>query len=150
MSFHSSIITPGNGTATRRKRASLLPSLVFPFFLFFVTGCGGPALTQIREKMIHGPSRVQIAGIPVFTQKEYQCGPAALAMALTWSGVPTVPAALVSEVYSPALKGSLQPALVGAARRSGRLAYPISGTEPLLKEVAAGHPVIVLQNLGLS
>jgi hypothetical protein len=48
------------------------------------------------------------------------------------------------------LKGSLQPAMIGAARRHGRVAYVISSPEELLAEVAAGHPVIVLQNLGLS
>jgi hypothetical protein len=40
--------------------------------------------------------------------------------------------------------------MIGAARRHGRVAYVISRPEELLAEVAAGHPVIVLQNLGLS
>jgi tetratricopeptide (TPR) repeat protein len=40
--------------------------------------------------------------------------------------------------------------MVAAARRHGRVAYPISGASALLNEIAAGHPVIVLQNLGLS
>ncbi len=40
--------------------------------------------------------------------------------------------------------------MIGAARRHGRVAYVISSPEELLVEVAAGNPVIVLQNLGLS
>jgi len=40
--------------------------------------------------------------------------------------------------------------MIGAARRHGRLAYVISSPEELLREVAAGHPVVVLQNLGLA
>jgi tetratricopeptide (TPR) repeat protein len=40
--------------------------------------------------------------------------------------------------------------MIAAARRHGRVAYPISGADALLKEITAGHPVIVLQNLGLS
>jgi tetratricopeptide (TPR) repeat protein len=40
--------------------------------------------------------------------------------------------------------------MIGATRRHGRVAYVISSPEELLAEVAAGHPVIVLQNLGLS
>jgi hypothetical protein len=40
--------------------------------------------------------------------------------------------------------------MIAAARRHGRIAYPISGANALLNEIAAGHPVIVLQNLGLS
>jgi tetratricopeptide (TPR) repeat protein len=40
--------------------------------------------------------------------------------------------------------------MIGAARRHGRLAYLIAGSDSMFEEVAAGHPVIVLQNLGLS
>jgi hypothetical protein len=40
--------------------------------------------------------------------------------------------------------------MIGAARRYGRVAYVVSSPGELLGEVAAGHPVIVLQNLGLS
>ena len=40
--------------------------------------------------------------------------------------------------------------MIAAARRQARLAYLISSPQELLQEVAAGHPVIVLQNLGLS
>jgi tetratricopeptide (TPR) repeat protein len=40
--------------------------------------------------------------------------------------------------------------MIAAARRLGRIAYVITGADALLREVAAGHPVIVLQNLGLS
>jgi hypothetical protein len=71
-------------------------------------------------------------------------------MVLNWTGVQIEPETLVPEVYTPSRKGSLQPALVAGARRHGQIAYPISGFEILFKEVAAGHPVIVLLNLGLS
>jgi hypothetical protein len=71
-------------------------------------------------------------------------------MTLAWSGVLTDPGKLAGAVYTPSLKGSLQPAMIGAARRHGRVAYVISSPEELLTEVASGHPVIVLQNLGLS
>jgi tetratricopeptide repeat protein len=71
-------------------------------------------------------------------------------MTLVWSGVHTDPDKISSVVYTPSLKGSLQPAMIGATRRHGRLAYLITSPGELLQEVAAGHPVIVLQNLGLS
>jgi tetratricopeptide (TPR) repeat protein len=41
-------------------------------------------------------------------------------------------------------------AMVGATRRQGRVAYTIHGLDSIWPEIAAGHPVIVLQNLGLS
>lgn len=94
-------------------------------------------------------SKVEIAAVPFFAQKKYHCGPAALAMALQWSGVETVPDQLVSAVYTPGRKGSFQSEMITAARRRGRLAYPIQGMECLLREVGAKRPVIVLQNLGI-
>jgi hypothetical protein len=71
-------------------------------------------------------------------------------MALTWSGIQANPETITPEVFTPSRKGSLQSAMIGAARRHGRLAYLITGPDSMFKEVAAGHPVIVLQNLGLS
>ncbi len=71
-------------------------------------------------------------------------------MTLVWSGVSTNPDQLTPIVYTPSIKGSLQPAMIAATRRQARLAYVISSPQEMLQEVAAGHPVIVLQNLGLS
>jgi tetratricopeptide (TPR) repeat protein len=70
-------------------------------------------------------------------------------MVLGWNGLEATPQGLKKELYTPGRQGTLQPALKAAARRRGRLAYEISGLGALLREVAAGHPVIVLQNLGL-
>jgi ABC-type bacteriocin/lantibiotic exporter with double-glycine peptidase domain len=96
------------------------------------------------------PPYHELSAVPFFPQEAYQCGPASLAMALAWSGLEIDPVELAPQVYTPSLKGSLQPAMITAARRHGRVAYPVSGANALLKEIAAGHPVIVLQNLGLS
>jgi hypothetical protein len=71
-------------------------------------------------------------------------------MALTYSDLPVTPDALQSQVYTPSRKGSLQIAMIGATRRRGGIAYPIRGLNSIWPEIAAGHPVIVLQNLGLS
>jgi tetratricopeptide (TPR) repeat protein len=71
-------------------------------------------------------------------------------MALQWSGLEVTPDSLADEVYTPSRKGSLQMAMIGGARRNGRIAYVISHFDTLFLELAAGHPVIILQNLGLS
>ena len=71
-------------------------------------------------------------------------------MALNWSGLPVSPEDLTDEVFTPARKGSLQTALISSARRHGRIAYISIGMDVIFSEVAAGHPVIILQNLGLS
>jgi hypothetical protein len=97
-----------------------------------------------------GAPLARVADVPFYPQDEYQCGPAALAMALTWSGLPVLPEELTASVYTPARKGSLQPDMITAARRRGRMAYPIHGADRLAAEVGASIPVVVLQNLGLS
>ena len=118
--------------------------------LLIVNGCATSPIKKGYRTSGDVPPRYAINRVPFFPQEAYQCGPASLAMALGWSGLDIHPDTLTPQVYTPSLKGSLQPALIAAARRQGRLAYPIAGPEALLKEVAAGHPVIVLQNLGLS
>ena len=115
-----------------------------------IWGCAGTLPRQWSLPFNGIPERHRISSVPFFPQTEYQCGPASLAMTLVWSGVSTDPEQLAGSVYTPSLKGSLQPAMIGAARRHGRVAYVISSPEELLTEVAAGYPVIVLQNLGLS
>jgi hypothetical protein len=121
------------------------------FSIALLAGCMNLQTQQALQKIKQsGSNRVELEAVRFYPQKAFQCGPAALATALEWSGLPIDPEALVSEVYTPSRKGSLQTALVGAVRRHGRIAYPISGMDAMLKEVTAGHPVIVLQNLGLS
>jgi len=115
-----------------------------------LSGCAGLQRGDWPQGLAGIPAQHEIASVPFFPQEEYQCGPAALAMVLAWSGLAVEPADLTEKVYTASLKGSLQPAMIAGARRYGRLAYVISGTESLIREIAAGHPVIVLQNLGLS
>jgi len=125
----------------------MIAGLLFLALAIFLSGCG--LLTSARLPQVPGTAdKAMVAGVPFFAQEELQCGPAALAMVLNWSGIGVQPADLSPEVYSPGLKGSLQSALLGAARRHGRVAYPITGSEAMLAEISAGNPVIVLVNLG--
>jgi tetratricopeptide (TPR) repeat protein len=111
--------------------------------LLILTGCA----TARPEAATSGPAALSI-GVPFYPQEDYQCGPAALAMTLGWSGHHIEPADLVREVFTAGRNGSLQPDLVAATRRHDRIAYVIGGRDELLAELAAGNPVIVLQNLG--
>ena len=96
------------------------------------------------------PAQVELSQVPFFPQKQYQCGPAALATVLQSAGAAASPDELVSEVYLPGRKGSLQVELVAAARTRDRLVYPVRQDLPaLLRQVAAGTPVLVMQNLGI-
>lgn len=96
------------------------------------------------------PAKHEIPAVPFYPQDAYQCGPAALATSLTHAGVPANPDDLVGDVYLPARQGSLQIEMIAAARRRGALAYVLEPEfSTLLREVAAGNPVLVLQNLGI-
>jgi hypothetical protein len=93
---------------------------------------------------------VELTGVPFFAQAEYQCGPAALATLLASAGAAVTADQLVPEVYVDGLHGSLQAELLAATRRHGLIPYVLlPGSEAMLAEIAAGRPVLVLQNLGL-
>ncbi|HEV8096686.1 MAG TPA: PA2778 family cysteine peptidase [Burkholderiales bacterium] len=92
----------------------------------------------------------ELEEVPFFPQTEYQCGPAALATVLAHAKVKVTPDDLVAQVYVPARKGSLQVEMLAAARRHGLVSYQLAPRlEDMLREIAAGTPVIVLQNLGI-
>jgi len=107
------------------------------------------ALRQNHDASLSAP--VLLDQVPFFAQELYQCGPAALATILTASNVNVTPDELVPLVYVPEREGSFQVEMMAATRSLGRLAYRITPTlEALFTEVAAGHPALVLQNLGLA
>jgi tetratricopeptide (TPR) repeat protein len=97
------------------------------------------------------PQQAQISTVPFIAQDDYQCGPAALAMVAQHAGVQQSLATWVQQVYVPARQGSLQSEMLAASRRNGLIAYPLAPRlDTLLREVAAGNPVLVLQNLAFS
>jgi hypothetical protein len=124
------------------------------FVLAAAAGCAS-LVPQTRELAERGvppglPERIELTEVPFFPQLEYQCGPAALATVLVSAGAKTTPEALVPQVYIPDRKGSLQVEMLAAARRHGMVSYALAPRfEDVLREIAAGTPVIVLQNLGL-
>ena len=116
-------------------------------------GCAAlaPQSTALRSQLPVGlPLSAEILETPYFAQTEYHCGPAALAMALNSAGATVNPDQLAEQVYLPGRKGSLQVEMLAAARRNGMVAYVL---EPrigdVLLEVAAGTPVIALENYGV-
>jgi tetratricopeptide (TPR) repeat protein len=97
------------------------------------------------------PPRAELRDAPFFPQTPYHCGPAALATVLTYVGLAATPEQLSDAVFLPAREGALQTEMLAAARRFGALAVPLAPQlVAVLADVAAGHAVVVLQNLGLS
>ena len=118
--------------------------------LALLFGCASFQRAPMPQLPDNVPAGVELEAVPFYAQDAYQCGPATLAMALNWSGLTVTPDDLKDQVYTPSRKGSLQLAMVGATRRHGRIAYQINDPESLFMELAAGHPMIILQNLGLA
>jgi tetratricopeptide (TPR) repeat protein len=117
----------------------------------WLSGCATPT-AQLAELQAQWPAdlptQAQISNVPFIAQEDYQCGPAALAMAAQHAGVQRDMATWVAQVYVPARQGALQTEMLAASRRNGLPAYTLAPRiDALLREVAAGNPVLVLQNL---
>lgn len=126
--------------------------LLFSFLLVLSLsrGCARHDYQILRAYPDKLPIRAEITETPFYPQKSYQCGPAALAMVLNWSGSQVSLDQITAEIYTPGRKGTLQTLLISATRYHGRLPYVIGQFEPLIQEVVTGHPVVVLQNTGLT
>lgn len=119
--------------------------------LVCLAACTAPQTRALRDTPPSEASRVELTQTPFFPQSDFQCGPAALATALRAAGIGVDPDAVAPQVFLPDRKGSLQLEMIAAARRNGVLPVPLAPElRALVTELAAGHPVIVLQNLSLS
>ena len=139
------------------KFMALLPNARLAAIVLAIALLGGcasliaPQSASLREQRPTGlPPRAELKQVPFFPQTEYQCGPAARATVLASAKVKVKPSDLVSQVYVPERKGSFQVEMLAAARRHGMISYELAPRyEDVLREIAAGTPVIVLQNLGV-
>jgi hypothetical protein len=118
--------------------------------LLLAAGCATPQTDRLLAAPGDRPDWVELLDVPFHPQERDQCGPASLAMVLEWGGLAVAPDTLRSQIFTPGRSGGLQSDIVAAARRHGRVAYPVSTLDELLTELSTGHPVLVLQNLGLS
>ena len=110
-----------------------------------------PQTEEMRQHRPEGlPQTAELTGVPFFPQEDFLCGPSALATSLANFGVQVTPDDLVDQVYLPGRHGSLQVEMMASARRNGTVAYQLAPRfEDLLREVAAGFPVLVLQDFGI-
>lgn len=122
------------------------------FSLILLASCVSPpqSAALLHATPAQLSDAVLVPGVPFFPQEDYQCGPAALATVLGASQIQVTPDDLVPLVYVPERQGSFQIEMVAAARSFGRLAYQLPPSlQAMFSEVSRGHPVLVMQNLGL-
>ena len=136
-----------NNKAVKRSFYGLLISLA----VFSLSGCGLLMTTPNPLKDQSIPAKVELKDVPFFTQGDDLCGPASISMVLNYRGQQLTPRTLEPLIYIPGKKGSLQAEMLAVTRRFGYIPYVIEPSlVSLAREVSAGNPVIVLQNLGLS
>ena len=94
---------------------------------------------------------IELNNVPFFSQQDYQCGPAALATMLQYTGVKVLPETLVRQIYVPERKGSFSVEMMASSRQYGRLNYALAPQlTAIFTALEAGFPVLVLQNNGLA
>ena len=95
------------------------------------------------------PLQFELESVPFYPQRDFQSGPAAVAMLISYSGKPVSMEMLTPIVYVPELKTTLPGGMLAAPNRFDRLAILLDGDlTAVLREIADGKPVLVMQNLG--
>jgi len=128
-------------------------NLVGVMILSFAVGaCSTPYQTlNIRHNPPADiPVQQELVSTPFFPQQKYHCGPAALAMVIKYRDIEVKPDEIAPLIYVPGLEGSLQEEVIAATRRYDLLPVKLDGElQSILREIASGNPVLVMQNLGL-
>jgi len=116
-----------------------------------LAGCATHRPTVASALMPGMPAAVELSQVVFHPQDAEQCGPAALATALNAAGVAISPVELSPLVFLPGRAGTLTVEMKAAARRFDRLPYVLEPElRAVLAQIAAGLPVLVMQNLGLA
>ena len=119
-------------------------------FILCLGACANPPQTRLvlGSPPVSLPRHAELSEVPFFAQEAFQCGPASLSMSLNAAGIAVTPETLKPELYLPDRHGSLQVEMLAATRRHGATAYQLAPElNDMLREIAAGTPVVVLQNL---
>lgn len=107
--------------------------------------------TQALDLRQQPPKSVELVAVPFYAQRDFECGPAALAMVMSYLGQVTTPDALAPSLFIPGRKGSLPVELMAQARERGFVPEKLNpDLRAIATAVAEGSPVIVMQNNGLS
>jgi tetratricopeptide (TPR) repeat protein len=133
----------------RMRRHAPAPLLLLSLCLLAACA-GGLQHKQLATTAAGLPPVHELEATPFYPQEIHHCGPAALATVLEAAGRRISPEELARLVYLPEREGSLAIEMTAAARHFGYLPYRLRPElSDLIAEIAHGHPVLVLQNLGL-
>lgn len=116
--------------------------------LCWLAACATP-FDPNERLTVEVPSWAQVENVPLIQQDAFYCGPTSIAMVMQWAGADISQEEVAALAFSPGAGGTYLADMIGSSRRLGQLAVEVSTFDQLLAEIAAGHPVIVFQNLGL-
>lgn len=127
------------------RRGSVLLTALLALLL---SACMTPQALDLR---VQPPQSAELSNVPFYAQRQYECGPAALAMVMTHLGLPITPDELVPSLYIPGREGTLADELLAQSRLRGFIPERLApDLRAVAQAVADGSPVIVFQNNGLS
>ena len=147
-------MTRGRAAVRVARRAAAAAAVLG--FAAALPGCAtppGPAAHDARAVTAGPvlPDPIRLHDVPFVAQPDWQCGPASLAIAMAAAGLEVPVERIAARAFTPGLRGSLQAEMLAATRAHAMLATQLPPTLDALRvELAAGRPVVVLQNLGLS
>lgn len=118
------------------------------FLALIISGCATRG-EKLRADNSTYPDQ-KILDVPFYTQKDFYCGPASMAIVANNLGLSTSPEELAKILYTPESKGTFQNDMLGGTRRLGLIATPINEMKKIIQELNNRNPVLIFQNLGLS
>lgn len=121
---------------------SLLPIFLL-ILLFNLNSCASAHIKIKTDSII-------IENVPFYPQKEFQCGPAALASVLNFWGLSITPDEIAKEIFSKSARGTLTIDMLLYANKKGLFSAQYKGGwEDLKEKINRGYPLIVLVDYGI-
>jgi predicted double-glycine peptidase len=123
----------------------ILTYALVTFIAVFLCACAYHGKPDSPKNVHH------ISSVPFFDQKDYQCGPSALAGVLNFYGVHVLPEEVADEIFSTNVRGTFMFDMLIYAQKKGLYARQYRGDIKNLQEnIIKNQPLIVMVNFGNS
>lgn len=130
------------------RRPPRSPGFLCLFLALALCACTPKA---VRDLPPADPPRVKLEARHYSPSTPHYCAPASVSALLDFYQLPADPANVAARVFTPGREGALQLDVRAYVRSEGLLPFPLdSGLDALRRELAAGRPVLLLQNLGFN
>lgn len=112
---------------------------------------GAEPIPSAREVIEKDPAAGKLLDVPFVAQKDHECGPAVMAMALRYHGIGADADAIVAEWRNEEVVGTFTVDLLIVANRAGLDAHWIGGDrDKLIAEIGRDRPAVVFMNMAIN